>query len=906
MSDPLPYPARSRLSDWWNGFRDGREGIPARSPAAPHRQVTTPHRNMLLGRAGELYQLEYLSLQERLTVTTSALAKAGADASARYEARLRGLEDLREATAPLGAEERDARLLGDRDHPIGLVRKRRRNERERRIAQVRRSLAAVEESLARAEHVRDALTPLEEQLVEMASARARRIREHTERRIAAYLRPLLRRHPHPAWAAERLGGPLDLPAWALAEHEEVPIAGPEREEPPAAYEIELLTPESIFGAQCPPPFLLREPGAAPRQFRLVQEEAGLRLRDYGHGNGPYIDGRPVRSALLHPGDHFDFGDHRYVVRDGRRHLGVTRLGVRDLIVAGLEAESGGRYRLRDMSFVQREGTVLAIVGPSGAGKSSLFHALLGELPLTAGELYFEGLAVREHREQIRERLGFVPQEIDLFGPLTVEQLLRYAYRLRGPGTQADDQIDYVCGKLELRDHRTRLVSTLSGGQRRRVSIAMELLNEPKLLMLDEPTSGLDLGLDRQLMTFLREYASLGNTVMIITHATEHLHLAEQALVVVRGGRPVYAGSPAELTKRLGVPGHPQLMVDLQEEEGTAGRATELAEEYARLDSGAEARAAAEHVRVTRPETAARDLVLRGKARLLRRQLHVLLLRQIHLVLTRGLTKDRRSPLDTCRAVILASLPLLVAALSAVLAAMVTGPDGLGPGPSPDGATALTLLTTLAVLSGQALSYGDIVGEYRIIQREHRTGVLLPAVVLAKWLVFAVVALLQGLLMTGVFLAVRPGPPAGLVLWPWLELAAGLCGLTVASMSLGLVISAIVRKLEQAVALVTATSVAQIALNGLTADLSGNVLLNALASPLPNRWGVAATASASNLRGNSPQPVPDALWRHTPGQWLFALAVVAALSLVYLIATGVALKLRLEPRSPDRGERKATS
>ena len=188
--------------------------------------------------------------------------------------------------------------------------------------------------------------------------------------------------------------------------------------------------------------------------------------------------------------------------------------------------------------------MLAILGPSGAGKTSLFSALVKELQIEEGELYLGKLPLRTHGAEIRERLGFVPQDDTLFKTFTVRQLLRYAYELRGAGSKEtrDKRVAEVCGQLGIGEQIKQLVGTLSGGQRKRVSIAVELLSKPSLLLLDEPTSGLDAGMDLEVLRLLREYAEAGNTVMVITHSTEHLRQAHRVLVLAHGGRPVFFGS----------------------------------------------------------------------------------------------------------------------------------------------------------------------------------------------------------------------------------------------------------------------------------------------------------------------------------------------------------------------------
>ena len=246
-------------------------------------------------------------------------------------------------------------------------------------------------------------------------------------------------------------------------------------------------------------------------------------------------------------------------------LNKERLGSFNLIAVGLGAKSGTKVRLTEMSFVQREATLLAVLGPSGAGKSSLFSTLLGELPLQSGKLYFQKLSMKTQSKQIRESLGYVPQGTALHMSLTVTATLRYGYRLRSPRGNGTDAVDRVLRQVNLEEQKDQLLRTLSGGQLRRVSIALELLTDPPLLLLDEPTTGLDAHMDREIMTLLRDHARNGHTVIVVTHATEHLSYAHQILVVVKNGAPAYSGPPRQIRKHFKFSMYADLMYMLQEE-----------------------------------------------------------------------------------------------------------------------------------------------------------------------------------------------------------------------------------------------------------------------------------------------------------------------------------------------------
>jgi ABC transport system ATP-binding/permease protein len=565
-----------------------------------------------------------------------------------------------------------------------------------------------------------------------------------------------------------------------------------------------------------------------------------------------------------------------------------------LIAHRLCAESDGKPRLTDMSFVQRQNQLMAILGPSGAGKTSLFSAIVGELALTKGELYFGELSLRTRGREIRGQLGFVPQDEHLYRCLTVRQLLRYSFELRIAGTRADRDVRIVrvCEQLKIAGQLDQLVGTLSGGQRKRVSLAVELVSEPALLMLDEPTSGLDAGMDREILDQLRECVRQGMTAIVITHSTEHLNLVDQVLVVGMGGRPVYFGPPGELLTELGVPTYAALMQQLTTD--PAGPAAAYQAGYAVREAALEAQRTAQLPSGRDAEGASRGRSLVGL-----RQFWVLVRRQATLVRKRGsVNRSDKSAhfLRRLSGFLGAFAPLLITAAAAVMAGLASGVHGLAAGPGIPGsatpATALTLIVTLSVLSGQSLAYSDIVSDLSAIRREHRTGTLILPVLLSRWLVFAFLAVLQSLVITWSYLQVRPGPTYSLVLSPDVELFVDLAATSVAAMTLGLLVSAAMPRLDQAIMVVTGLSVAQITLNGVVTRLSGRSVLNLVSPVFPSRWGVGATGASMNLSRISHLMSHDALWSHTVAQWRTDLAALGLLTAAYFLLAYWLLARRL--------------
>jgi ABC transport system ATP-binding/permease protein len=261
---------------------------------------------------------------------------------------------------------------------------------------------------------------------------------------------------------------------------------------------------------------------------LLGTPGGLKLVDLGTHNGTFVNGRRLSEADLREGDLLSFGRHQLVV-DGTQLREYVDTGRVSLNADGLGVTvSGGKRLLDNVSFALGECSLLAVVGPSGAGKSTLLGALTGYRPANEGAVSYQGRDLYAEYDDLRQRIGLVPQDDILHSALTVRRALRYAAALRFgsdvTAVERERRIEEVIAQLGLASQADQRIDTLSGGQRKRTSVALELLTEPSLLFLDEPTSGLDPALDRDVMVSLRDLADRGRTVVVVTHSPLHLNV----------------------------------------------------------------------------------------------------------------------------------------------------------------------------------------------------------------------------------------------------------------------------------------------------------------------------------------------------------------------------------------------
>jgi ABC-type multidrug transport system ATPase subunit/pSer/pThr/pTyr-binding forkhead associated (FHA) protein len=288
---------------------------------------------------------------------------------------------------------------------------------------------------------------------------------------------------------------------------------------------------------------------------LWRDAAGaVRVRDMGSRNGIFVRGTRVGEVTIQPGDELIIGP--FFLRFTGAALRVFDTRSRTWIEArDIEHSIGDAVLLRDISFSVRPGEFVGLLGPSGAGKSMLLKSLSGSMRASSGSVLVNGLDFYGHYAQLKSLVGYVPQDDIIHLQLTVEDTLRYAAALRlSPELDSavrEKRVADVLAALELQNHLHLLAAQLSGGQRKRLSIGVELLTEPNLLYLDEPTSGLDPNLEEKMMVLFRELALRGKTICCVTHTLDHIELCDK-IGLLYGGRLAYFGPPREALDYFGV------------------------------------------------------------------------------------------------------------------------------------------------------------------------------------------------------------------------------------------------------------------------------------------------------------------------------------------------------------------
>src|SRR5271170_6113516 len=610
---------------------------------------------------------------------------------------------------------------------------------------------------------------------------------------------------------------------------------------------------------------------------LVSTPAGLEIRDNDSSNGTFVNGALITCAMLRDGDVVTIGNTDLLATGNTLVPQPPAARTNGLTAHGLALTVDGRQLLQDVSFTAKPGTLTAVIGPSGAGKSTLVKLIGGAMPRSAGVVAFDGHDVHAEYASMRSRIGMVPQDDVVHRQLTVEQALNYAAELRlPPDTSADDRrqvVERVLDELELAPHKTTRVDKLSGGQRKRASVAMELLTGPSLLILDEPTSGLDPALDRQVMTMLRRLADAGRVVIVVTHSLTYVSMCDQILLLAPGGKTAFADPPAQIGPAMG--------------------STDWADIFARVSTDPDA---AHRAYLARHPAAPRRLSPTAGAAPLGqpprasswRQVVTLVRRQ-----TRLITSDRGY------FAFLAVLPVVLGVLSLA----VPGDTGLGsanPNAPEEPIDILILLNIGAVFLGTALTARDLVGERMIFQRERAVGLSASAYLMAKVIVYSTAALIGTAVMVAIMTIGKGAPAHGGALLGHgvahgvVELYLGLALTAITSAMVGLTLSSLARSTEQVLPMLVVTIMVSMVLAGGLIPVTGRLVLDQLAWFVPARWGFAASASTVDLNSVEAGLPVDRLWRHVPSAWLHDTGMLVALAAV--LAGLVRFRLRLGKRA----------
>lgn len=564
---------------------------------------------------------------------------------------------------------------------------------------------------------------------------------------------------------------------------------------------------------------------------IICENGAWFIQDEGSANGLLLNGMHCTAKTrLHEKDVISITNTTIIFTSAWLYFYTSVNGItveaRDIVV---------RFKKRGKTAIGSDhvnlsinpGELVAIVGGSGTGKSTIMSVLCGYLQPNEGSVYINGCNLYKNFDALKNLFGYVPQNDIVYDNLTVYEMLKYTAELRLPrDTNVADRekaIQRVLQTVALEEHKDKLICKLSGGQRKRASIAVELLPDPKLLFLDEPVSGLDPATERDLMYSLRQMTKLGKTVVLVTHSTLQLNICDKIAFMGPNGKLCYVGNEKSALDYFQV----NDVVDIYNKITQAP--SEWKQKYDALMPKISEKPASQTVPV----------------RQRRNHLHqqwVLCKRYTKLVLNDRLRLG----------MLLAQAPLLALLISWVA-------DGNQFEQYDMTKSLLFALSCSSFWIGMLNAIQEICKERTILKREYMSGLSLPSYVSSKIIVLGALDLVQSLLLIGTFALTLGLPETGVFIHPFAELFLTAWFTTLSATATGLFVSSLFKNPDRAMTAAPLLLMPQMLFSGLLFKLSG--FTEAISWFAICRWsmeGFGTTANLNSLQTSLQQqglPVP---------------------------------------------------
>lgn len=610
------------------------------------------------------------------------------------------------------------------------------------------------------------------------------------------------------------------------------------------------------------------------------------IEDLSSNNGTFINGRQLRESWpLQRGDVIQTGPFNLVYQgagqfvpfSAERNFRLEAVDIEKTVYPttflGLPNRNKPKTILQTLNIVINPREFVALVGGSGTGKSTLLKSLSGVTHATSGTVLVNGDNLYDNFDLYRTMMGYVPQDDIIHQSLTVRQGLQYAARLRLPDAgpaEVAARIQDVLEKVGLTRTVDTVIRNLSGGQRKRVSIAAELLAEPWIFFLDEPTSGLDPGLEKLMMDTMRQLADEGRTIILVTHATDNIaNNCDQVAFLARGGELAYYGPPDKATEFFKVDHFPDIYTRLSqtfkpdhdptvtetikpyynEAIHTNGNQTEIpagtlwAKHYRQSAFYQTYIANRQSGEMARPKNTQAISSAGGVQEF--KQFVVLAQRYLNLI-----RQDRLSLVVLLAVMPIIGLFLLLISNGSALVGHTA--EQITAFLETDGSYAIanqaqTLLFMMALSANLLGIFGaayEIIKEEPIYRRERMINLRILPYFMSKFVILGAFMLLQCLLLLLVLSLNVSMPATGAITWAPIEYYFTLVFTALASLALGLFLSAIARSRDMIIYLVLVALFGQIVFSGAIFELSG------WTSPLSyltiTRWSLEALGASTDM------------------------------------------------------------
>ncbi len=549
--------------------------------------------------------------------------------------------------------------------------------------------------------------------------------------------------------------------------------------------------------------VFKDPTVTRTHAKISYENNDFWIEDLGSMNKTYVNGKEVKSKTkITESDLVTVSSYAINLVDGTWDLRKVSNAIN---AVGIEkVYPNNKIGLQSMSMEIPNSNFVALMGPSGCGKSTLLKCLNGDNPSTAGEVFIHGLSLRENFNLIKKKIGYVPQDDIIHKELTVYKTLFYAAKLRLPDDTSDDEINNRINKViadlnldqdKEKDIKEIKVGNLSGGQRKRISIAVELLTEPTILFLDEPTSPLDPETIESFLTSINRLAKRGTTIVMVTHKPEDLNYVDQVIFLGVQGHMVFKGPATELVQSF--------------------KADNIVEVYSKMSNIEDVQSAYIQPDVKGYNNIGVSDIKKEKPDSLLLQLFWLLSRYLNIKLN-----DREN------LVLLLAQPFIIAGL----VCLVFNKFQVG---------VLFLITISAIWFGVSNSAKEVVGELSVYRRERMFNLNINMYIISKLLVLSLIALIQSIVFISIiYINFKLNAFDGfdeVFLRPYWQSIAFMFFISFSGSLIGIWLSSSLNTTEKVMTVVPIVLMPQIMLAGVMAKIN-NTVVETLSFFTLGRWG----------------------------------------------------------------------